>query len=98
MPADKPPLATLLWVVALSPPVQLTARRRVPLSIPCSCRLSRGDTTRRRSPDDQMVNSLYAAYCPRIGGNAALSETEKYDRATAFLSEAERVTFGGGGD
>ena len=117
MPADKPLLATLLWVVALSPAcaVDCPAESAVvdPLFLPLiegvippgddlvspgSLREAVYVLRLHGMPDDQMVNSLYAAYCPRIAGNAALSETEKNDRATAFLSEAERVIFGGGGD
>lgn len=50
----------------------------------------------RGTPDDVIVNSLFAAYCPRISAKSGLSASEKDDLAAAFLAEANRVVFASG--
>jgi hypothetical protein len=44
-------------------------------------------------PDDQMVNSLFAAYCPRIAEDPGLTDSEKDDRAQHFLEMANAVVY-----
>ena len=51
------------------------------------------DLHRQGVAADDAVNSLFAAYCPRIAANGRLSEAEKNDRAAAFTSMATGLTY-----
>jgi len=64
------------------------------LIAPDQLKAAASELKQRGVPDDDAVNSLFAAYCPRIAGNAALDDTEMNNRASEFIIMATHVIFG----